>query len=1290
MAKSITDAQNENEAVKKATVKKVLESLKLSTERSETLLAYLDRQSKSNQTQTPPRVFSRDKTEELITALSDKYRIKSDQPPSIEPIQAVTAQSNTQSSDVKNTAQKLQTNKSSSGQNRPTPPKKPAQVSTGHSNTKNLGVKNPAQKLLIATKLPLRPQLSGVVNPKPVQTSISVEKNLATPPPPLPAKKSRQTATAHSGTKNLGVKSSVQNQQLNKSSSGQGRPPIPSKKPVQASTTRSNTKNPVVENPAQKLQANEVSSVQGPALPPRNPGQTATTHSNTKNPENSTDTINKDTYLSLQLNMDYLSADISALYTINSDSMNDLLNPIKKSIKQLESATFEQKIKALATLNSCLTNLPVNISNLGLRDKVFLEEITDANENKIEALKNKSSLLINRPIDFSKISLIQPSLKRLLSAQNSVIRENESNDIICWLNELPVLEHTKDLIKKILTKLQNPEEKISELLNELLSNLQKSSALTSKLIKASEDSLRVMQNSTAQKNEQVKIIQFETDHLVKANISEFIKAILEKNTPQIQINKGIFTSINLTIDSFKHILSKIALSLVNEKQKYRGANKDKNLDGLQTLITKMWQLDRSIDQEKNSDYANVLKEIIAYAVDLIKNEKPTEPLLNIANIEKILLTLDKNKNPKLYLKIKQYYFFLKCIVMHLDRIGDTNNFEGYLPSYFVPLPLTAIFLKKMNVITDLLTTDNSDLEKTNPKIFETFGLILSNMQDLLHEQPILTLKLKNDIATFLGQLINLFNQLSKEKYFLENTKGEICLKQINDIVHAIKFSIAHTEYVIEKEIRPNVERKTPIKNIYSRFSNQYRSLKNQALLTYSDIKAALPSEPLLNLLENEIQTLHGLDTLKEKEKEKEKTTYTQSLIRLNIILGMLHEKIQNNIEGKELLNSQILNLQQAVNKHKKLSLSSEKIIYDFEIIEKDPSLLQKAYQTLTTFYKISKTPAPFILNNISDLKKLDSTKSIKTLLINHYQLVSKTIINKQVDSKTFEKLKADKNKSSNFNATTVKTLLFSNLPNPIYELIALKLNYLLSHNEIIETQKKQKLDSFALGFNATFIQKIIELEPLFERVISKKNPHTAEKQFAADFLALATNIFAPLYSKPLTGCDHLKEMENHLNQLHKSMLYIISSIENLPPEHFYKQNNKKAKLSLEARNDLNSEIQTSIKNLLSLVNLSKIQISDLKPTPKNEKSNNIKNQASNLPPPLPPRNKKPVPTSTAHSNDKSSENKQKNTDSVSATEKPSTSSPFRKLSSLFPRKRVKRRDMESTKCEVEEPTIGVR
>lgn len=66
--------------------------------------------------------------------------------------------------------------------------------------------------------------------------------------------------------------------------------------------------------------------------------------------------------------------------------------------------------------------------------------------------------------------------------------------------------------------------------------------------------------------EQTKIRQFITDYLVENSFLEFINNILEKNKLKIQINESIESSINLTMDSFKHILSKIALNLSNRNQ----------------------------------------------------------------------------------------------------------------------------------------------------------------------------------------------------------------------------------------------------------------------------------------------------------------------------------------------------------------------------------------------------------------------------------------------------------------------------------------------------------------------------------------------------------------------------------------------------------------------------------------------------------------------------------------------------------------------------------------------------
>jgi hypothetical protein len=97
---------------------------------------------------------------------------------------------------------------------------------------------------------------------------------------------------------------------------------------------------------------------------------------------------------------------------------------------------------------------------------------------------------------------------------------------------------------------------------------------------------------------------------------------------------------------------------------------------------------------------NQLKE---YTTGLIKKEEITDSLLNI---EKSLDMLDKEKNPKLYLKINQYYFLLKTIKTGLERINNSVDFDDYLSSYSMPLSLTTIFWDKINTLTDLLINDH--------------------------------------------------------------------------------------------------------------------------------------------------------------------------------------------------------------------------------------------------------------------------------------------------------------------------------------------------------------------------------------------------------------------------------------------------------------------------------------------------------------------------------------------------------------------------------------------------------
>lgn len=352
----------------------------------------------------------------------------------------------------------------------------------------------------------------------------------------------------------------------------------------------------------------------------------------------------------------------------------------------------------------------------------MLEETQVTNEKPNEELKNSKFFLkdlsMDPLLDFSKINLIKQSLKQFLLSQDHAVRNDKLENITRWLNELSVRPHTTDLIEETLKKLQNPETITSELLKKLYINLKKSSLFTLELMKESKEILLATADSKVKQNEQEKMRLFIIDYLVKTNISEFINNILEKNTPQIQINEAIYSSINLTIDSFKHILSKIALNLSNENQKTReplcspylvdiGIYKQKQLDDLKTKLTtlmrEMCLLNRSLVQENNSNYVNVMNQLKEYTTGLIKKEEITDSLLNI---EKSLDMLDKEKNPKLYLKINQYYFLLKTIKTGLERINNSVDFDDYLSSYSMPLSLTTIFWDKINTLTDLLINDH--------------------------------------------------------------------------------------------------------------------------------------------------------------------------------------------------------------------------------------------------------------------------------------------------------------------------------------------------------------------------------------------------------------------------------------------------------------------------------------------------------------------------------------------------------------------------------------------------------
>lgn len=956
----------------------------------------------------------------------------------------------------------------------------------------------------------------------------------------------------------------------------------------------------LAKNPTKNSSIYKTLSGQSRHSPPKKSDQVPSFHNNAKNPESYTGKINSDTYLSLLLNIDYLSADISALYTTDSDSMNNLLNPIKESIKQLESANIRQKLKELEKINSYLTNLPVNIYNLGLKDKL-LEETQVTNEKPNEELKNSKFFLkdlsMDPLLDFSKINQIKQSLKQFLLSQDHAVRNDKLENITRWLNELSARPLTTDLIEETLKKLQNPEIITNELLKKLYISLNKSSILTLELMKESKETLLATTDSKVKQNEQEKMRLFIIDHLVKTNISEFINNILEKNTPQIEINEAIYSSINLTIDSFKHILSKIALNLSNANQKTReplcspylvdiDLYKQKQLGYLKTKLTtlmrKMCQLNSSLVQENNSDYFNVMNQLKEYTTGLIKKEEITDSLLNI---EKSLDTLDKEKNPKLYLKINQYYFLLKTIKTELERINNFVDFDDYLSSYSMPLSLTSIFWDKINTLTDLLINDHIPFNK---EIFGKFGSILINMQALLYERSLSDTNLKNSTAAFLNQLASLITEIYKKKCFLENS-DETFFKLISECHHAIIFSKTHLEHILDKEQHS--------KSICINFSNQYRSLRNRMQLYYSKISNVLPSKSAaLTLFNDQIGDLIDLETCKLKRKKG----YIQTLIHLNILLGKLEKEVPC-IEKNASLFREMFDLRQLLSQHKNLCFRNEKIIYDFEVIEKnlDISLINDVLSN----HKFNK------IQNISDLTKLNSNKCLKSTLISQCLIVKKAIDNISLINKTEFNNLINKNLNSDmkFNASLVKRFLtFEN--HSLCELIAFKLNYLRHGKKIIKTLKNnQKINSYPMLLNKVFVKKIIEWEPLFINTTRKKITGTTEESlFNNNFLEIVKNIFDPLYSESLNDSDHFKKMEDHLNQLHRCLASLDTSINMLPDKHF---GNKKGKLGHSAL-----EIRASIKDLLPLVILSKIQVSQLllKHTPNVKPDKSLYLNRSNL------------------------------------------------------------------------------
>lgn len=199
------------------------------------------------------------------------------------------------------------------------------------------------------------------------------------------------------------------------------------KKPGQFSTVQRNdqAKNLETKNKTLKIEINKNTPYPVLALSPTKSGQVSTFDNNTKTLEDYAGKINNDTYLSLRLNIDYLSADISALNTMDSDYINNLLSPIKNSIKQLESANIEQKLQALEKINCCLTNIPLNIYNLGSRFKLMEEtQVVIVNKKPNEELINLKSFLedisMDSLIDYSKSNLIKQSLIKLLLFQDSL------------------------------------------------------------------------------------------------------------------------------------------------------------------------------------------------------------------------------------------------------------------------------------------------------------------------------------------------------------------------------------------------------------------------------------------------------------------------------------------------------------------------------------------------------------------------------------------------------------------------------------------------------------------------------------------------------------------------------------------------------------------------------------------------------------------------------------------------------------------------------------------------------
>jgi exonuclease SbcC len=671
--------------------------------------------------------------------------------------------------------------------------------------------------------------------------------------------------------------------------------------------------------------------------------------------------------------------DYTKLQSIN---FIDLLS----TLDNLDNLDIITILDNLDSLNAFHQNLEKIKNDLG----IIFNEITKIiqfitnNSNYLRELKNKiNEIFINFNID-NDLNEIELFLDKIRNSNLVSFLEYEEEDL---KNKIDLLNSNRDLLNKILNKIDSLNLDLSNKINYLQDYLKRIQIIYLDFIQKNREKIELLdfnfENFIGSINQFV-LIKSNFEKEKEINLANLLNKIsdsirrLELKVNQFTDKYKDFLEILSNINNLKEYIEKIKKEL--EIKRKQSEELQSQLDILKTkkeYLEKILELDAYINYIRN----HILKEKLNKC--LVCENKIT----NFSILKNINLSQKEKEKIDIEEEIKQKEKYLQKSNTELSKIN------GILESKLNELTSYSNKLRKFyNEILELIEyfyNDFKDLNQAIIYLFDFFEYFKNNAQknfiyQLLKDNNEFIAKAIDKVSKII-EVLNLKllelnnNNLFDEQNLIDITKVNIIIKLYEKLFSRLKLEILDkikdninptSNLLIDYELLNLVNYIDKVKYIFEDTNNRLKGLKEDLLnLSKKDIY----NENYLNYLEEFLDYINELLEFKlnyNNNKDEIKSKFEDFNNKLFNIQGDFNEKLKNIDYHIEILKD-IINLKDNINKIKEKVLDTKLVklkdlIYNFSL----------NLSIFSNFYDIYSNFEDFIIKQDNLVKKVSVLKEV--------------------------------------------------------------------------------------------------------------------------------------------------------------------------------------------------------------------------------------------------------------------------------------------------------------------------